>query len=219
MILSSHFLSLSTSLYLSILVHALSIHTHSSPTIYLHLSISAHSIIITFSIHSLYLPLYTIYTFSVHSLYLSLCTLYLLTNTLSLSHHSYTLSTSLYLHSISLYSLYLHSISLYSLYISLYTLSTLFTHTLYLHTLLLYLSTSLHTLTISIYTLSILYLYSISLSTLYLHSIYLPSSPTYIILILLLYDLYITLCVLRRYSLFCRELEGVMIIVDRLRNS
>ena len=194
MILSSHFLSLSTSLYLSILVHALSIHTHSSPTIYLHLSISAHSIIITFPIHSLYLST------SLHNLYILSIYLSAL-STSSPTHYHYLIILTL-------------SLPLCTYTLSLYTL----THTLYLHTLLLYLSTSLHTLTISIYTLSILYLHSISLS-LYILSIYLPSPPTYIILILLLYDLYITLCVLRRYSLFCRELEGVMIIVDRLRNS
>ena len=166
-----------------------------------YISLSLHTLSLSHSLYilSIYLPLYTIYTFS---LSISLH---------SLPPHQHTIIISSFLHSLylSVPTLYLSTLSVY-----LYTSSTLFTHTLYLHTLLLYLSTSLHTL----YTLSTLYL-SISIYSLYLHSIYLPSSPTYIILILLLYDLYITLCVLRRYSLFCRELEGVMIIVDRLRNS
>ena len=170
-----------------------------------YISLSLHTLSLShLYILSIYLPLYTISTFS------------LSTSLHSLPPHQHTIIISSFLHSLylSVPTLYLSTLSVY---ISLYSIYTL-THTLYLHTLLLYLSTSLHTLTISIYTLSILYLHSISLS-LYILSIYLPSPPTYIILILLLYDLYITLCVLRRYSLFCRELEGVMIIVDRLRNS
>lgn len=213
MILSPHFLSLSTSLYLSILVHALSIHTHSSPTIYLHLSISAHSIIITSPIHSLSLSislraLHNLYILSIYlsALFTSSPTHYhyLIILTLSLPLCTYTLSLytlCIYLSILHLHSPHTHSISAHSTPLPFY-FST-HSHYIYLHTL---------------YTLSTLYL-SISIYSLYLHSIYLPSPPTYIILILLLYDLYITLCVLRRYSLFCRELEGVMIIVDRLRNS
>ena len=165
-----------------------------------YISISAHSIIITFPIHSLYLPLYTI---STQSLSISLH---------SLPPHQHTIIISSFLHSLylSVPTLYLSTLSVY---ISLYFIYTLHTHSISAHSTSLpfYFSTHSHYIYLhTLYTLSILYL-SIS--------IYLPSSPTYIILILLLYDLYITLCVLRRYSLFCRELEGVMIIVDRLRNS
>ena len=153
----------------------------------------------TFSL-SINLPLYTI---STQSLSISLH---------SLPPHQHTIIISSFLHSLylSVPTLYLSTLSVYISILHLHS-----SHTLYICTL--YFSTFLLLYTLSLY-LSTLYL-SISIYSLYLHSIYLPSSPTYIILILLLYDLYITLCVLRRYSLFCRELEGVMIIVDRLRNS
>jgi len=177
-----------------------------------YISLSLHTLSLS---HSLYVLSIYLSTHSTHSLYILSIYLSAL-STSSPTHYHYLIILTLSL-PLCTYTLSLYTLCIYLSILHLHSSHTLYICTLYFSTFLLLYTLSilyLHTL----YTLSTLYL-SISIYSLYLHSISLPSPPTYIILILLLYDLYITLCVLRRYSLFCRELEGVMIIVDRLRNS